>query len=61
MRLELDPRETEMMIALLDAARRERLHQIHHADSRDYRERLKNEVRLIEAVLAKLGAGAAAA
>jgi hypothetical protein len=61
MRLELDAHELELMIALLDAAIRERLHQIHHADSRDYRERLKQEVRLIEGVRAKLGAKAAAA
>ena len=61
MRIELTAREAEVLDALLDAALRERLHQVHHADSRDYRKRLETEVELIESLRAKLAVGSQAA
>ena len=54
MRIELTAQEAEVLDALLDAVLRERLHQVHHADSRDYRKRLEKEVELIESLRAKL-------
>jgi hypothetical protein len=54
MRIELTAQEAEMLLALLDAAVRERHHQVHHSDSRDYRKRLERDLELIESVRAKL-------
>ena len=54
MGLDLNPRETEILDEVLQAALTERLHQIHHAHSRDYRKRLEREVDLIEGVRARL-------
>lgn len=56
MKLELTPREIEVLDALLDAAHRARLHELHHTDSRDYRDRLRREIATLEALRAKLGA-----
>ncbi len=54
MRIELTAQEAEVLDALLDAVLRERLHQVHHSDSREYRKRLEKEVELIESLRAKL-------
>ena len=56
MRLDLTAREVALMAALLDAAHRQRLHELHHTDSRDYRERLRHEVEIIEDLAARLAA-----
>jgi hypothetical protein len=56
MRLDLNPREVAVLAALLDAAHRQRLHELHHTDSRDYRERLRREVDVIEDLSARLAA-----
>jgi hypothetical protein len=54
MRLELTVEEVEVLDALLEATLRERQHQIHHSDSRDYRRHLEREAELMDALRAKL-------
>ena len=54
MLLDLSPREAEILEALLGAVLSERLHQIHHAHSRDYRKLLENEAELIEGIRTRL-------
>jgi hypothetical protein len=54
MRIELTREDAEVLEGLLAAARREHLHQIHHADSRAYRKRLEQELERIEAIEARL-------
>lgn len=54
MRLELTTPECEVLEALLEAASRERQHQIHHSHSRDYRRRLEHETELIESLRSRL-------
>jgi len=54
MRLELSPQEAELLDAVLEAVLRERLHQVRHSDSRDYRKRLEGEVEIIESLRNRL-------
>lgn len=61
MTLDLTPRELTLLIELLDAAQREKLHELHHADLRDFKQHLRDRLRLIEGVRAKIAASHAAA
>ena len=61
MRFDLTLQEAEVLDAVLDAALRDRLHQVHHTDSREYRKRLEREVELIESLREKLAARSDAA
>lgn len=54
MRLEFTLQEAELLDSLLEAVLRERLHQVHHSDSREFRKRLEREVELIESMRARL-------
>jgi len=54
MKLELDSAEVELLLGVLEAADRDRLHQIHHAAAREFRERLRSEADLIERLRARL-------
>jgi hypothetical protein len=54
MRLELTVEEAVLLDALLEAAMRERQHQVHHARSRDYRRHLERETELMDSLRAKL-------
>lgn len=54
MRLDLTVQEAELLDLLLEAVLRERHHQVHHADSSDYRRRLEKEIESIESLRARL-------
>ncbi len=54
MRFELSRAEADLLRDVLEAAARERQHQIHHADSRPFRQRLEAEAAIIEAIRFKL-------
>jgi len=54
MRLELSAQEAELLDAVLESVLRERLHQVPHSDSRDYRKRLEGEVEIIESLRNRL-------
>jgi hypothetical protein len=54
MQIDLTATELEMLESVLEAALRERLRQIHHADSREYRKRLENETDVLIGLKAKV-------
>lgn len=54
--LELDAQQRDMLIEVLGAAEKEMFHELHHADSSDYKALLRRRLELIEAVSAKLAA-----
>jgi len=54
MRLELTAEESELLVALLEAAARDRQRQIHHSDSRVFRHRLEHESEMIDALSRRL-------
>ena len=54
MTLDLTPREHMLLIELLDAAHREKLHELHHADLGDFKQYLRDRLRLIEELRAKI-------
>ena len=56
MTLELTDTEREYFMKLLEATHRERLHELHHTDTAEYKTFLRNEIALIEALQAKLSA-----
>lgn len=56
--LELSPAEVELLLGVLEASERDLLRQIHHADSREYRERLEREAASVRKIRARLKEGA---
>lgn len=56
MTLHLTEQEREFLIELMEMAHREKLHELHHADSSDYKKLLRHRVTLIESLSAKLAA-----
>lgn len=56
MTLDLTPREQMLLIELLESAQREKLHELHHADIRDFKQYLRDRLHLIEGLRAKLAA-----
>jgi len=54
MRVQLGAEEVEVLDKVLKATHEERLRQIHHADSREYRALLEHEASLIEGIRIKL-------
>ena len=56
MTLELTDKERDYFITLLEATHREKLHELHHTDTNEYKALVKAEIALIEALRAKLSA-----
>jgi hypothetical protein len=54
MQIDFSATELDMLESVLEAALRERLRQIHHADSREYRRRLENETDALIGIKAKV-------
>lgn len=56
MTLELTDKERDYFIALLEATHREKLHELHHTDAKEYKALVKAEISMIEALRTKLSA-----
>jgi hypothetical protein len=56
MTLELTDTERDYFMKLLEATHREKLHELHHTDTNEYKILVKAEIDLIEALRAKLSA-----
>lgn len=54
MTLDLTDQEREYLEELLEAAHKNKLHGLHHAQTSDYKLILKDKVRIIEALESKL-------
>lgn len=54
MTIELTHQEVEYLMELLHNAHTEKLHELHHTDTVDYKEMLKRKIELLEALAAKL-------
>jgi mevalonate kinase len=55
MHIELTTNETDYLRTILEAARKELTHEIHHAHKQDFKESLKRQLELNEKVDQKLG------
>ena len=61
MNLELTDQECEVVLELLEAAHRGKIHELHHTDASEYKRLVKEKVRIIEELISKValhGAGA---
>jgi hypothetical protein len=56
MTIEITDREKEILGELFEAAERELIAGIDHADTREFRRKLKDRLRVMEALRAKIGA-----
>ena len=54
MTLDITDAEREYLLEILDARREELLHELHHTDTLDFKEMLRRNVELVEAVRSKL-------
>jgi hypothetical protein len=54
MTLDITDEEREYLLEILDARREELLHELHHTDTLDFKEMLRSNVELVEAVRSKL-------
>lgn len=54
MTLDITDEEREYLLEILDARREELLHELHHTDTLDFKEMLRRNVELVEAVRSKL-------
>ena len=52
--IDLDSAERELLLEMLEAAEKEKLHELHHAHSSEYKRLLRNRLTLIERVTNKL-------
>jgi hypothetical protein len=52
--IELNEQEREYLLEVLEAATKEKLHELHHADSSDYKRLLRHRLELLESLTAKL-------
>ena len=52
--LAISAEERDYLLRVLESKRKGHLVEIHHTDSRAYRERIKQEIDLIEALLSKI-------
>ncbi|MDQ3745274.1 MAG: hypothetical protein M3444_12895 [Acidobacteriota bacterium] len=52
--LDITDEEREYLLEILDARREELLHELHHTDTLDFKEMLRRNVELVEAVRSKL-------
>jgi hypothetical protein len=55
MTLELTDSERDYLVALLEAAHKGKLHELHHTDTADFKKLLKEELALIEGLRERLG------
>ena len=54
MNLSMTDQERELMLELLTSKRDSMLHELHHTDTHDYKEFLKQKLEVLEIVLAKI-------
>jgi hypothetical protein len=59
MMLSITPQEREFLLELLDAKRTALLHELHHTDTYDYKEMLKQQLALLESLQQKLDGASA--
>ncbi len=52
--LTLDAKERELLVEMLEAAEKEKLHELHHASSSEYKRLLRSRLTLIERLADKL-------
>lgn len=52
--IELTDQEREYLLEVLENAQKEKLHELHHADSSDYKRLLRHRLEILEALAAKL-------
>jgi hypothetical protein len=52
--LELEPREHELLLEILEAVEREKRHELHRADSLEYKQLLRERIDSIERLIGKL-------
>ena len=52
--LELDSHERQLLIEILEAAEKEKLHELHHADSSEYKRMLRARLELIQRIADRL-------
>ena len=56
MTIDITDREKQLLAEMFEAAEKELITGIDHADTREYRKRLKERLRILEALHAKIGA-----
>ena len=54
MTLELNEKERDFLVALLESEHRGKLHELNHTDTADYKSIVREELSLIEALKARL-------
>ena len=52
--IELDEHERECLLELLENSQKEKLHELHHVRSLDYKQLLKHRIHVLEGLTAKL-------
>ena len=52
--LSMTDQERELMLQLLTSKRDSMLHELHHTDTNDYKELLKEQLKVLEGVLVKI-------
>lgn len=52
--IELNEQERECLLEVLETAQKEKLHELHHTDSSDYKRLLRHRLEILEALSAKL-------
>ena len=57
MTIEITDREKQVLAEMFEAAEKELIVGIDHADTREYRKQLKERLRIMEALHAKIGGG----
>jgi hypothetical protein len=55
MTIEINEREKQVLAEIFEAAEKELLAGIDHADTRDYRTKLQERLRIVEGLQAKIG------
>jgi len=54
MTLELNDKEREYLVTLLENAYRDKLHELHHTDTSEFKSLVREEIALIEALREKM-------
>jgi len=57
--LQLDAQEREILLETLEAAEKQKLHELHHTDKAAYKQLLRDRIEWIERIVEKLASNAA--
>jgi len=57
MTLDITEQEREYLLEILEARHAEMLHELHHTDTRDFKEMLRRKVEMVEGLKSKIEGG----